>query len=188
MKKQTPTVTENKTDKGEYLLNPVLLWLGFITSLGAFLLMASKQNNGDWDSTTWWMLVIAILFIPSKSFGSWIRKQYNSIVATVGSLVVLLFYLAIAIGVIWLGYKGVAWGVDQFRPKSWTLFLYSSPRPNTDYQTSKIEGYSRKTECLEKGLTLKKNGSFECGYDCRYRDEYLMSICGKVCDSGGCRD
>jgi len=90
---------------------------------------------------------------------------------------------------IWIAPKIISKIRDFFRDKSWTLFLYSSEIPDTDYLILRIDGYNSKTECLEKGFQMsKKQGSFECGYDCRYRDNSLIETCDIVCDQQGCRD
>ena len=79
--------------------------------------------------------------------------------------------------------------IDFFRPKSWTLFLYSSETPDTYYEVQRIEGYNSQTECLEKGFDMSREikGSYECGYYCRY-DKYGLFYCDKVCGQRGCRD
>lgn len=78
---------------------------------------------------------------------------------------------------------------DAIRPKSWTLFIYKSETPDTDYEKARIDTYNSQTACIEKGITFTgKGGSFECGYDCRFRKEYLMEICDKICGLNGCRD
>lgn len=75
------------------------------------------------------------------------------------------------------------------RPKSWTLFIYNSASPDINEQKARIDTYNNQTTCIEKGLSYtSKGGSFECGYDCRFRDEYLTEICDKVCGRNGCRD
>ena len=43
--------------------------------------------------------------------------------------------------------------VDFLRPKAWTLFVYSTDMPDTDYLIQRIDGYQSQTECLEKGLS-----------------------------------
>jgi hypothetical protein len=98
-------------------------------------------------------------------------------------------FIIILFGVgIWLLTVGYHWVVDSVRPKAWTLFLYSSETPNTEEESSRVEGYANKTACLEKGIILSdKNGSFECGYDCRYRDEYHYELCEEICSKRGCR-
>lgn len=175
--------------KEDFLVNPILMVLGFITFLTGFLVLVYLNKGKEWDSAIWTMLLLTVLFIPSKKFNTWLRKQYESVVETVGNLLVSLFYLVVVIFVLWLGYKGVVWGYNLVRPKSWTLFIYSSATPDTDYQINRIDGYSRQSECLEAGIKYSlKTGSYECGYDCRYRDKYYMEICDRVCGKSGCRD
>lgn len=77
---------------------------------------------------------------------------------------------------------------DILRPKSWTLFIYKSESPDLDAQKARIDTYKSQTACIEKGISMSKGGSFECGYDCRFRNEYQTEICDKVCGSNGCRD
>jgi len=78
--------------------------------------------------------------------------------------------------------------VDFLRPKTWTLFIYSTDLPNTDYLIQRIDGYRSQTECLERGFEITRHeGSYECGYGCRYRKEYKVEICDKVCTRFGCR-
>lgn len=78
---------------------------------------------------------------------------------------------------------------DGLRPKSWTLFVYQSETPDTYAQKARIDTYQNQTTCIEKGISFtKKGGSFECGYDCRFRNEYLTEVCDKVCGINGCRD
>lgn len=97
--------------------------------------------------------------------------------------------IVLLIVVIWLGYKGIIWVQNKVRPKSWTLFLYSSPTPDIYYQTNRIDGYKSQTECIEKGIIFTKEyGSFECGYDCNFKPEYGEVICDRVCSRSGCRD
>lgn len=77
---------------------------------------------------------------------------------------------------------------DALRPKSWTLFIYQSASPDIDAQKARIDTYNSQTTCIEKGIAMSKGGSFECGYDCRFRNEYQTEICDKVCGANGCRD
>jgi hypothetical protein len=78
--------------------------------------------------------------------------------------------------------------INFLRPKTWTLFIYSTNTPNTDYLIQRIDGYKSQRECLEKGFELTRDrGSYECGYGCRYRKEYKVEICNKVCTRFGCR-
>lgn len=78
---------------------------------------------------------------------------------------------------------------DVFRPKSWTLFIYKSESPDLDAQKARIDTYKSQAICIEKGISFtNKGGSFECGYDCKFKNDYLTEVCDKVCGSNGCRD
>lgn len=80
---------------------------------------------------------------------------------------------------------------DALRPKSWTLFVYQSETPDIHAEKARIDSYQSQTTCIEKGISFtntKKGESFECGYDCRFRNEYLTEVCNKVCGNNGCRD
>lgn len=78
---------------------------------------------------------------------------------------------------------------DAARPKSWTLFLYSSENPDMNYLLNRVDNLSSKDVCISTGYAYsKKFGSYECAYDCRYKKEYFTEICGKTCDHGGCRE
>lgn len=78
---------------------------------------------------------------------------------------------------------------DAARPKSWTLFVYNSVSPDINAQKARIDTYKDQTTCIEKGISYtSKGGSFECGYDCKFRNEYQTEICDKVCGVSGCRD
>lgn len=78
---------------------------------------------------------------------------------------------------------------DAARPKSWTLFIYQSESPDFYSQKARIDTYQNQTSCIEKGIFYtSKGGSFECGYDCKYRNDYQIEVCDKVCGANGCRD
>lgn len=78
---------------------------------------------------------------------------------------------------------------DVLRPKSWTLFLYSSENPDMNYLLNRVDNLSSKDICTATGFAYtKKFGSYECGYDCKFNNKYFTEICDKTCDHGGCRD
>lgn len=77
---------------------------------------------------------------------------------------------------------------DAIRPKSWTLFVYSSKNPDMNYLLNRADNLT-KDSCITTGLAYTKDfGSYECGYDCKFSNKYLTETCAKTCDHGGCRD
>jgi|SRR3989344_1347733 len=76
--------------------------------------------------------------------------------------------------------------IPEIKVKGWTLFLFSSSSPDTDYQTHRIDGYSSSQECVQQGLaSAPVKGSYECGLDCKGSKP---AICKRVCGRNGCRE
>ncbi|KPJ56555.1 hypothetical protein AMJ49_04570 [Parcubacteria bacterium DG_74_2] len=118
-----------------------------------------------------------------------LRKIWEGIIAVIETILGFIFKIIGILIIIALLIYAVPKIIDFLRIKTWTLFLYSTETPDTDYLIQRIDGYKTQTECLEKGFNMSKNrGSYECGYDCRYRKEYGVEICDKVCSKWGCRD
>jgi hypothetical protein len=146
-----------------------------------------------------WPLIISIVIIYSlKITGRLTSKDFwrNTLHTTkrvIIDIIRLSFKIVgiiiLSILLIWIALKIISKIRDSFRDKSWTLFLYSSEIPDTNYLILRIDGYNSKTECLEKGFQMsKKQGSFECGYDCRYRDNSLIETCDIICNQQNCRN
>lgn len=66
--------------------------------------------------------------------------------------------------------------------KDWTLVIMS------ENKRTEISGYPSGRECVEKALTLTKEGDyFNCGYNCVYDYNKVDWIkCSKYCGRGGC--
>ena len=97
------------------------------------------------------------------------------------------------IAIIVLTYFIYAQGSEILRPKIWSLFIYSTFSPDMNHLINRIDGYNQQTECLESGIKLiPKNGSYECGYDCRYQEGLGINdgleVCKKTCSKTGCQD
>lgn len=100
-------------------------------------------------------------------------------------ILALILIFLITVGI--LIYKGYEWPYFSMKPKYWTLFIYSTSSPDRDYLMQRIDGYDRQTDCIEKGFTLSKDkGSYECGYNCRFRSDVGMEVCEKFCNGKYC--
>lgn len=81
----------------------------------------------------------------------------------------------------------------------WELTLYSSDRPNFEYEFESIKGFNSKDACLSSGVDrTSEGGSFECSYRCKTQSSTFKvdgetikdetDICEIVCDKNGCRE
>lgn len=90
-------------------------------------------------------------------------------------------------------YEEARWGgslsTTSKREKDWTLMLFDSDPPAYPFDLKqRIDGYSSKTKCLEKGYELvDKTGSYLCGFKCDQGDSYGV-VCKEVCNKKGCRE
>ena len=117
-----------------------------------------------------------------------LKHLWKGIITIGGGVLRFIFKIIGIVIVIVLLIYAVPKIIDFLRIKTWTLFLYSTETPDTNYLIQRIDGYKTQTECLEKGFNMSRNwGSYECGYGCRYRNEYGVEICDKVCTRFGCR-
>jgi hypothetical protein len=164
-----------------------------------FILIGKKLGLNDkiLEIITWPLIISMVIIYALKVSGRLTSKDFwrntsnitkRTIINIIGLSFKLIGMIILLILLIWIAPKIVSTIRDSFREKYWTLFLYSADTPNTDYLIQRIDGYKSQRECLEKGFELTRDrGSYECGYDCRYRKEYEIEICDKVCTRFGCR-
>jgi hypothetical protein len=79
--------------------------------------------------------------------------------------------------------------------EEWTLSTYNSPNPQREHQTNHSAIYKTKEECREVGISLTpEEGTFDCGLNCTYNEDFEQKVCEKVCVPSGpfqdlaCRD
>jgi hypothetical protein len=178
------------------IISALIIW---VLILIIILVEAELGLNDKIIQIITWPLIISIVIIYVLKVTGHLTSNdfWHNILYTTKRVIIDIIRLSLkiigiiilSILLIWITPKIISKVRDFFRDKSWTLFLYSSEIPDTDYLILRIDGYNSKTECLEKGFQMsKKQGSFECGYDCRYRDNSLIETCDTVCDQQGCRD
>ncbi len=151
---------------------------------GLVLLALPFINDGNWVVVAIIAVIVILLlnFFDKYEKGNKHADEKMQKVRSFSKTVILLIVIGAGI------YFAFNWGKDLFRSKSWALFLYSSSTPDTSSLLQRIDGYKNKTDCLEKGFSMTKGGSYECAYDCRYEDKYYMEICDVVCGQNGCRE
>ncbi|MFA6415858.1 MAG: hypothetical protein WCW47_03840 [Candidatus Paceibacterota bacterium] len=79
--------------------------------------------------------------------------------------------------------------------KGWELWVFSTDKPNTDYQIFDQLGLSSKSQCVSEGMARTRNsGSYQCGYNCYTSSSKVedfepntVEICELICDRSGCR-
>jgi hypothetical protein len=116
------------------------------------------------------------------------RNLWEKIIKLIKSILGLVLKVIVIIIIIVILINAAPKVIDFFKVKTWSLFIYSTETPNTNYLIQRIDGYKSQTECMEKGISLSKSeGSYECGYYCRV-DKYFFETCREVCNRYGCRD
>lgn len=123
-----------------------------------------------------------------ERYKSYYTRFKNDFESTVSSA----FWVIAVVGFVAVGYIIVSFISNKYSeaiiPKTWTLFIYDNPIPDTEKQDIRIDGYNSKATCLEKGVLLTKLGqSFECGLDCKYKEgNYYFEVCEVVCSKSNC--
>lgn len=106
-----------------------------------------------------------------------IRERFNSMNKN------KILIAIIAIIVISIGFKVLNPSSNSKELEGWTLVIKDGERQRTE-----ISGYPSGRECVEKALSLIKEGDyFNCGHDCVYSSKTSDGIrCQEYCGRGGC--
>ena len=111
-----------------------------------------------------------------------IKQKQNSIFQCIAFLII-----GLVIG-FFLFKNAVNWARPKYFSKNWTLMICETPHFSGGCAENRyiLEGYKSQTDCMEKGISLRNQAGFECGYGCHLSDGGGLQVCDKVCNENGC--